>query len=287
MECWFFRRPATPPLQRPVPVMFRRPHYITLISLVLLTLIFLNLPGQTVARLKLAIGSLFLPLFGLASSTHEVVEKTSDSVTPRSELIKENATLQKENQQLRFQVMQAEETTRENARLRQLYGWQQKTTWKLKLANVIVRDPANWWRTVQIDLGSRDGLRTNLPVLTTEGLVGRVSSVSLTRSQVVLVGDHDCRVGAMVEDDARDTGVIGASGPFDGSLVDLSYLPKNANLKSGQNVITSGLGNVFPKGIPVGKIVDARPVEYGLYVEARVKLAANLSALEEVWVMFP
>ena len=88
----------------------------------------------------------------------------------------------------------------------QLYGWQQKTTWKLKLANAIVRDPANWWRTVQIDLGSRDGLRTNLPVLSTEGLVGRVSSVSLTRSQVVLVGDHDCRAGGANERPARAAG---------------------------------------------------------------------------------
>ncbi len=47
--------------------------------------------------------------------------------------------------------------------------------WKLKLANVILRDPANWWRTLQIDLGSRDGVRENLPVLTPDGLVGRVS----------------------------------------------------------------------------------------------------------------
>jgi rod shape-determining protein MreC len=183
--------------------------------------------------------------------------------------------------------MQAEETTRENARLRQLYGWQQKTQWKLKLANVVVRDPANWWRTVQIDLGTRDGLRTNLPVLTTDGLVGRVSSVSLTRAVVVLLGDPDCKVASRIEE-TGDTGVAGAGGPFDGSLITLScYSTKDINLKAGQRVVTSGMGGIFPKGIPVGKIVDARLVEYGLYVEARVKLAANLSALEEVWVLFP
>ena len=67
----------------------------------------------------------------------------------------------------------------------------------------------------------------------------------------------------------------------------LSYLPMDANLKPGQNVVTSGLGGVFPQGIPIGKIVDTRQVEFGLYTEARVRLAVNLSALEEVWVLLP
>jgi rod shape-determining protein MreC len=150
-----------------------------------------------------------------------------------------------------------------------------------------MRDPANWWRTVQIDLGSRDGLRENLPMLTAEGLAGRVSSVGLTRSQVVLIGDPNCRVSAIVENPAHDMGIVSASGPLDASLVNLTYLSGSASLKPGQNVITSGLGGVFPKGIPVGQVVDSRPVEFGLYTEARVKLSANLGALDQVWVLFP
>ena len=106
----------------------------------------------------------------------------------------------------------------------------------------------------------------------------------LFRSQVLLLGDPDCKVAALVNE-TRDMGVVGAGGPFDSSLTTMSYLPKDANLKAGQSVVTSGLGGIFPKGIPVGKIVDSRQVEYGLYTEARVKLAANLSALEDVWVL--
>ena len=82
-------------------------------------------------------------------------------------------------------------------------------------------------------------------------------------------------------------GIISAGGPLDNSLVDLTYLSGNASLKPGQNVVTSGLGGIFPKGIPIGQIVDSRPVEFGLYTEARVKLSANLGALEQVWVLFP
>jgi len=70
-------------------------------------------------------------------------------------------------------------------------------------------------------------------------------------------------------------------------LVDLTYLASSANLKPGQNVVTSGVGEIFPKGIPIGQVVDARAVEFGLYTEARVRLCANLGSLEQVWVLFP
>ncbi|HEV2456434.1 MAG TPA: rod shape-determining protein MreC, partial [Verrucomicrobiae bacterium] len=159
------------------------------------------------------------------------------------------------------------------------------TPWRLKLANVVMRDPANWWRTVEIDQGSRDGLVANLPVLTADGLVGRISSVGYTRSQVILVGDPKCKVSALVEDPAQDTGILSASGPLDNSLADLTYLSGTADLKPGQQVVTSGIGGVFPKGIPLGQVVDSRPVDFGLYTEARVKLNANLGSLNEVWVL--
>ena len=267
--------------------MLKRPHYIALGLVVLLTLLILNLPNQTTARLKLGIGSLFLPLFGLATSTQQVADAAVETAVPRRELLKLNDGLRRENQQLRLQAMQAQETASENARLRQLVGWQRQIPWKLKLAKVVLREPGNWWRTVQIDLGSRDGLRVNLPVLTTDGPVGRLSSVSLTRSQVVLLGDPNCKVSARIENETRDIGIIGASGPLDTEFVELGYLSRNAYLKPGQNVVTSGEGGIFPKGIPIGKVVDVGPVDYGLRSAARVKLAANLNALEEVWVMFP
>jgi rod shape-determining protein MreC len=64
----------------------------------------------------------------------------------------------------------------------------------------------------------------------------------------------------------------------------MNFLPPHANLKAGQEVFTSGDGGIFPPGISIGRIVDSRPAEFGLYTEARVKLNANLPGLEEVWV---
>ncbi len=252
---------------------------------VLLTLVVLNLPSGTAARLKLAIGSLFVPLFGLANSGEQMVGQLGDSVLPRSQLLRELEGLRRQNQELRLQATEAEALARENARLRQLFGWQQQQRRKYKLANVVLRDPANWWRTVQIDLGSRDHLKADMPVLTSEGLVGRIQSVSLTSAKVLLLGDPNCRVAARVDNDGHDTGVIGPSGTLDTDYVELGFLSRNANLKPGQVVRTSGIGGIFPKDILIGTVVETHPTEYGLSKVAQVKLAANLSALEQVWVM--
>lgn len=267
--------------------MLKQKHYIALGAVTLATLLLLSLPPRATSRLKLTVGSWFLPLFGLASAAQQLPITAADAVLPRRELLRQLETLRHDNEQLRAQASQAAAMARENDQLRALFGWQRQTPWNLKLANVVMRDPANWWHTVQIDLGSRDGVRENLPVLTAAGLVGRVSSVSYTHAQVVLIGDPNCKVSAIVESPARDMGVISPGGPLDNSFVELSYLSGSANLQAGQNVITSGLGGVFPKGIPIGRIVDARPVEFGLYSEARVKLLVNLGSLERVWVLFP
>jgi rod shape-determining protein MreC len=268
--------------------MFKRPYYIAVALVAVLTLLVLNLPSRTTARFKTALGSIFLPLFGMAGSIQQVAARTGDNLLPKSELIAANESLRRQNQELRLQVTQASTLANENERLRQLLGLQKQTRWNVKLARVVLRDPANWWRTVQIDLGSRNGLSNNLPVLSPEGyLIGRVLSVSLTKSQVVLIGDSNCRVPALIENEGRSQGIIAGGGPFDSSFVTLTHLPASASLKPGQRVVTSELSAIYPKGIQIGIVAEARTVESGLIQEAEVKLAANLSSLEEVWVLFP
>jgi len=267
--------------------MLKKSHYIFLVCVVLVVLAVLQLPGGTMGKLKLAISGLFLPLFGLSNSTHELLGEAGDGLVPRRELLRQNAQLRHDNQELQIRLAQDGELWAENTRLRGEVGWARQTRWRVKLARVIGRDPANWWRSVAIDLGSRDGLRTNLAVLTADGLVGKVQSVSETRSQVVLLGDPNLRVAAVVNN--GETGIIAAnsSAMQEEGLIDLDLLSGASDARPGQNVVTWGEGGVFPHGITIGKIADVRPKEYGLSTEARVKLAADLSALEEVWVMLP
>jgi rod shape-determining protein MreC len=270
--------------------MLNRQYYMALGLVVLIVAVVLNLPDRKATRLKLVIGGLFLPLFGLAGSAQHLSEQIDTSLTPRSQLLSELERLRQENQQLHLQLMQAQEAWRENTQLRQSVGWRGRAPWQLKLARVIGQDPADWWRSILIDAGSRDGVRTNMAVLTAEGLVGRVSEVGFDRSRVLMVGDPNCRIATQVlqpgDKNVLAKGIIApGSSSLDRLLVDLTYVPGGSLLKPGQSVVTSGDGGVFPKGISVGQIVDVRTNDFGLYLEARVKLAVNLNHLESVFVV--
>jgi rod shape-determining protein MreC len=269
--------------------MLKRPHYIALSLVLFLALVVLNLPNQTATQCKLAIGTVFLPLFGFATSFHGLTAQIGNALTPRHVLLDELERLRRENGQFRARQTQVNEVFQENEQLRQALHLQRQMPWKVQFARVALRDPANWWRTVQIDVGQRDGIVPDLPVLTMEGmLVGRIKQVGSRSAQVSLVGDPYCGVSALVEDGkARDYGVIssGAGNVLDGSIVALTYVNHPTASHPGQPVFTSGLGGIFPRGILIGHIVDTNNIGFGLYTEARVKLGANLDNLQEVWVV--
>jgi len=252
----------------------------------MLALIVISLPRQTSSQIKLALSSLFLPLFGMAGAGSKVADKAGDALMPRRALQAQLEAARKENAALTLELMQAQQGLNENAQLRAAVGWQKRAPWTLKLARVVSRDPANWWRTVQIDAGSRDGIAVNMTVLTPEGLVGRVDEVGYTASRVVLLGDPNCRVAATVVQ-SKDSGVIapGSASVLDQSLVELTYLSRHSKAKPGEEVRTSGAGGIFPPGILIGRVADVESVGQGLYMEARVKVAADLQRLDIVWVI--
>lgn len=265
--------------------MLKRKHFVGIVVTALVSLVLLALPTRLSLQIRSSLSNAFLPLFGLASATQSAGKEVALKLMPRGRLEREVTRLSRENSELRVRLAAAQETERENERLRALLGWTPATPWKLKLGRVVLRDPANWWRAVQIDLGSRDGVKVNATVLTPQGLVGRVSAVGFDHSQVVLLGDPSCSVSARIGDEDRNTGIVGSSSALDSSLVEITYLPHHSKIEAGTPVRTSGLGGIFPRGILLGHVVDTRPVEYGLYLAARVRLSANLSALEEVWVI--
>ena len=271
--------------------MLKRQYYITIGLVLLVVLVALNLPEPAAGKLKLAVGGLFLPLFGMTGAAQHLAQQAANTLAPRGALLKEIDGLRRENQQLREQLMQVQDAWRENAQLRQALGWKARSPWQqLQPARVVGQDPANWWRTLMIDVGRQDRIRTNMVVITPDGLVGRVADVGIDRSQVVMVGDPACRFSALVLE-SRDKSVVAkgvispSASSLDRLLVDLIYLPGGSLIKPGQAVVTSGDGGIFPKGIAVGQVVDVRTNDYGLNLEARVKLAVNLNRLEQAWVI--
>ncbi len=150
-------------------------------------------------------------------------------------------------------------------------------------ASVVARDPGNWFGTVTLNKGFRDGVEEKMTVLTPKGLVGRVISVSARTCEVLLITDPRSGVGALVQD-TRTPGIIeGTSGAL--GMTRMIHIPNDAPVEVGQAVMTSGLGIVFPKGIPVGEIADIRNESSGLFKSADIHPYTDLNRLEEVLIV--
>jgi rod shape-determining protein MreC len=149
---------------------------------------------------------------------------------------------------------------------------------------MVARDSSTWWRTVTINRGRRDGIETDMPVVTDEGLIGKTTSVSDVISVVLLVSDENCRVAASVEG-SREQGIVSGERVTTGLTprLDLNFLSKQADLKPGQKVYTSGVGGVFPSGLLIGVVKSYRVRE--LDGQAQLTPAVDLSHLEDVFVV--
>ena len=117
--------------------MFRRSHYIILVSVVVLVIVLLKLPSQTVGRFKLAVSGLFLPLFGLTGSAHALSTQARQSFVTKTQLTRENEDLRRENEELKIRLAQDQSLWMENGRLRDALGWQRQTGWHVRLARVV------------------------------------------------------------------------------------------------------------------------------------------------------
>ncbi len=121
--------------------MFKQKNYLALGAVTLVALLIFSLPPRATERLKLAIGSLFLPLLGLANTAQQLPVAAADAVLSRRELLQLTENLRRENDQLKVAALQTAATARENDQLRAALGWQRQMPWKLKLASVVTARP--------------------------------------------------------------------------------------------------------------------------------------------------
>src|SRR6266576_2943777 len=159
-----------------------------------------------------------------------------------------------------------------------------RSVFKLLAAEVIARDSSSWWRTLTINRGRRDAIETDMPVVTDVGLVGKTTTVSDTISVVLLISDESCRIASSVEG-SREQGIVSGERVTGGltPFLDLNFLSKQADLKPGQKVYTSGVGGVFPSGLLIGAVKSFRVRE--LDGQAQLTPVVDLSHLEDVFVV--
>lgn len=150
---------------------------------------------------------------------------------------------------------------------------------------MIARNPDKWYDLIGIDRGAQQGIQKDMAVMTSKGLVGRVKSVSQFTSTVELLSslNRTNRISAVVEGQERIFGLIEGYDKEKQSLV-FTKIPSDVKVEKDQTVVTSGLSDIFPKGLVIGKIVDVAPDEYGLTQTAYVKPAADLNDVDHIMV---
>ncbi|MBM3320753.1 MAG: rod shape-determining protein MreC [Candidatus Eisenbacteria bacterium] len=169
----------------------------------------------------------------------------------------------------------------ENRRLRRLLGFLQETPFRLLPSRVQTRSAGRSAETWKIDKGSADGVREGMAVINHRGLVGRVEIVLGRSASVRTLRNPDVRVSAVV-DRTRGVGIL-AWQPRRGFR--LLHVPNSASVEPGDRIVTSGLGGVFPPGLPLGTVRAAVPGRSHVFQEVWIAPEVDFSLLEEVYVV--
>jgi len=169
----------------------------------------------------------------------------------------------------------------EHDRLKKLMGLKDILPVSTRAALVVGEDSSPWFRTVTIDRGEADGVREGMPVVASAGVVGRIVKVAHNSSRVLLLSDHASGIAAVVQR-SRARGVVMGKG---GNICSLEFSQRGEDVRTGDVVLTSGIGGVFPKGLPIGEITMVKKGEYGIFQTVNIRPFVNISRLEEVLVV--
>ncbi len=203
-----------------------------------------------------------------------------------STLYEQNKMLRNEVEQLRGINLQANEALAENERLRTMMGYQHSARqFDLVAARVIGRESETWSSMIVIDRGTLNGIQNDMPVVTPQGLVGRVVEAGPNSSKVQLILDPRSSVGTIVQRaESRVTGIV--QGDMDNpTMPQMVNIPKNADVVEGDVIVTSGFGGIYPKGIIVGLVSSLKNDDGGLLKIGVLESAVDFQKLEDVMVI--
>jgi rod shape-determining protein MreC len=253
------------------------------IILLLFLLPFLTILTPTLfnKKLKLGIVSILKPLLRGGNFLVYKLKKRTQRLRNFEALFEEKNRLQKEVIKLRGENIKLEELSIENERLRNLLSFKKEVTGKVIPARVIARDSTNWHKTIIIDKGTNQGVQKGMPVITPQGLVGKVIQAENEVGQVMLIIDPNLRVGALVQR-TREEGIVEGSSS---GLCRMKYLSLDADVKPEDIIISSGLGVIYPKGLVIGTVKSVGKDAGGLYLYAWIEPMADFSRLEEILCM--
>lgn len=226
---------------------------------------------QTVATPARVVGSVVAsPVSGISNVVGNL---TADSQTLSD--------LKAENDDLKAQVARLTEYEDEANTLTDLLQLRNQYNLDSTAARVIARSTDSWNSTITIDKGTTSGIQTGMPVMTSTGVVGQVSECGPTTATVRLITDESSGVSAKVQSSGAQGQLQGSA---DGTL-HLNLIRTDQQVSTGDSVVTSGLGGVYPKGLPVGTVSNVTKSSGSLYYDITVEPLASVGSLEEVLVI--
>lgn len=201
--------------------------------------------------------------------------------------------LVEENNALRERVAELEAQNYDAAELEERSAWMssflemktQHTDFKMLSASVTGRESGNYSKILTIDAGTGAGVELNMPVVTSEGIVGRITEIGYNWAKVTTIVEAQSSVGAYIER-TDDAGIC--EGKFELSsdgLCQFSYLPAEADVKAGDRVLTTGFGSVYPRGLVIGYVETVGINEYTRAPDVTVKCAVDFSELTKVMII--
>lgn len=197
---------------------------------------------------------------------------------------RQNHQLQSEVDRLRLEQARWKEDISESQRLKYLLDFKERYVGRTVAAQVIGTTGSEQSRVITIDKGAQAGLKSDMAVITPDGIVGKVKEVFRYSSHVLLVTDHESGAGVVLEK-SRLRGILHGTGPID--LV-VNHIMADEKVEPGENVVTSGGDGIYPRGLPVGTVISSAPdpnPDNSSFLVIKIKPAADLARLEDVLVV--
>ncbi len=202
-------------------------------------------------------------------------------------------TISAENRILKDKIADLENKLREAEAIKEENEWLYKylglgrehTDYKFEAARVIGRESGNYMTVFTLNRGSMHGIEVNMPVVTEAGIVGYVSEVGSNWCKVVTILETASSVGAYVERSGELGLVEGVYELKNNGVCRMSYLPSDADIKVGDLILSSGIGSIYPRGLPIGIVRELTPDEFGRDLLATVEPSADLSDLRNVMII--
>jgi rod shape-determining protein MreC len=197
----------------------------------------------------------------------------------------ENEQLRERVEQMQVELSQTRSAADENARLKALLDFKEKSKYTTVMASVIARDPSLWFDTVTINRGRMAGIENNMPVVTPGGIVGRVVATSPWTAEIMLITDEKAAAGAVVGQLGQSHALGSVRGLGVNGLVEMRYVSGLEEVNVGDYVLTTGQDGIYPPGLNVGEVVEVKKGSATIPHVIRIKPSARLNALQEVAVL--